>query len=141
MNLKQTENLNLNLIESTDPVDWSPLNANMETIEAQFATQAANTTAIQQDIGTGGQNARIAYGTFIATGETATLQFDFKPVVVFLGDQDGSGSILISTIVRPFYAGNAAVKYVSWDDYSVSYGNAFNSVGHTIHYWALGASD
>jgi hypothetical protein len=123
--MQQTQNLNLNLIESTDPVDWSPLNANMETIEAAFATQAADTLSL---VGSGGKNCRIATGTYTGDGTYGeknknSLTFDFAPLVVLVSKTTDA-----RRLVLPW--GKA---YTSG---STGYGITMECSGRTLTWWS-----
>jgi hypothetical protein len=142
MNLKQTESLNLNLIESTDPVDWTPLNANMETLEAE--------------LGHIGHNLRVETGSYVGTGtygrtDLNSLTFELYPVVVMIACTSSGIATPPFTMLRDapgsiFLAGanTATAIYVTWEDHTVSWWcgtNAYyqaNAENATFSYIALG---
>jgi hypothetical protein len=139
--MQQTQNLNLNLIESTDPVDWTPLNANMETLESAIVQTQTDTAAA---LGTGGQTARIAYGSFAGTGGAKTLKLEFKPLLVFITVLAATGYYTTAVMTREcgtlYTIGGANVGGIVWGDNSFTYShNDYNPTdGRTVHYVAIG---
>ena len=147
--MQQTSKYQFNLIDSGDTFSPAPLNDNMEKVEEALG---AVDTALDEKIalamtalGSGGQTARIVYGSFAGTGYTSkTISFEFKPLLVFLTDPAvTSNSVTVATLIRPISTNNAVTKVV-WTDNSVTYGNssscAYNTSGNTIYYCAVGIS-
>ena len=87
--MQQTDNLKLNLIEGTDPVDWQPLNENFTALEAALSSANQKVGMIQQYLN-GSENCKIAAGSYTGNGScgsdnpnTLTLPFAPKLLIIF----------------------------------------------------------
>lgn len=149
--MQQTEKYKLNLIDPSDEFSPEPLNQNAETVEAQFqAREAAEkalddkfTTAdaaIQKNLGSGGSNARIAWGSYEGSGQCGKdhpnrLEFDFKPCLLFVHGY--------AWMVRP--SGYSSAGTVTWGEQDVSWwssatGSQCSNSNMTYYYMAVGVS-
>lgn len=80
--MEHTTKYGFNLLQGTDPISPKPLNDNMTWVENAFI--AAEEEMIKK-VGTGGKNARIAFGTYDGTGSSTKgidLVTGFKPVLL-----------------------------------------------------------
>ena len=80
--MEHTTKYGFNLLQGTDPISPKPLNDNMKKVETAF--NDAEEKMLKQ-VGTGGKNARIAFGTYDGTGvsgKTFTFTTGFKPVLL-----------------------------------------------------------
>lgn len=142
--MQQTENLKLNLIEPTDAVDPAPINENFRAVERELSAL----TALAADVGSGGKNCRIAWGSYVGdwgsgASHPNTLTFDFVPVllVCYIGTSGGEFHM-----IRPAttVGGTShSTMVVTWGDNSVSwYSSDSNGAQYnrgTTYYWlALG---
>ena len=93
--MQQTEKYKLNLIESSDPFLPDGLNQNTQKIETAMAAHEAKLdgqiSAIVQNLGIHGHNARIAWGSYTGTGisgqdKPSVFSFGFAPVVMWVND-------------------------------------------------------
>lgn len=164
--MKQTENYNLNQWDADDPIRRSDFNADNATIDAAMA---ANTEAVEalgksvssilSDLGSGGKNCRITWGSYTGTGKygssspnTLTLPFAPQLLLIFPPDNihstnynyDGVYGIGMVQAGRmlPFYAYDKPT-YLSVSGTTVKWysdgsaGNQFN-FALTYHYVAIG---
>lgn len=110
--MQQTSKYQFNLVDGSDDFSPAPLNQNAQKTETLFEgleeDLAALETSLGQSmtdledsvdeslasvlaaVGSGGHNARIAFGSYTGTGKRGsgnpnTLTFDFVPVLVFVG--------------------------------------------------------
>ena len=60
--MQQTEKLNLNLIEGSDPVDWEVLNDNFKSLDKTVSTVSVLSQATADFIGSA-KNCCIAFGS------------------------------------------------------------------------------
>ena len=72
-------------------------NADAAGGKADGAATSAALAALTKNLGAAGHNCRIAFGSYTGTGTYGsanpnTLQFDFYPVLVFIGDMDATSS-------------------------------------------------
>lgn len=127
---------------------------------AAGAASAERVTALEQDVGAGGKNCRIAWGSYTGTGKYGsanpnTLTFDFKPLVVWVGsDSSGKGTAFPATFMRPVITSRSdnstpdhqlnvtwGEKGLSWyaSSYTTIYaGNQCNAENTTYYYVAIG---
>ena len=149
--MQYTSQHQFNLVESGDTFSPTPLNENMEKVEAALSAAA---TAVDTKIatalaalGVGGSTCRIAHGSFTGTGyKPRTITFEFKPLVVFLVCPESSAApALGTTLIRSAQKGSGSVSAVSWADRSITYGStssdSFNSSSQTTYYVAIGVGD
>ena len=66
-------------------------------LNAEIAARGEAIAALGKNLGAAGHNCRIAFGSYTGTGATGaanpnTLQFDFYPVLVFIGDTEATSS-------------------------------------------------
>ena len=108
-------------------------------------------------VGIGGYNARIAFGSYTGTGATGatnpnTLQFDFHPVLVFIGDTKATSAPRNPTVflrdrikVCADPAGGNGLLVATWSDNALSWycrsDNAYyqlNGSGELYRYAVIG---
>ena len=89
--MQQTQKYKLNLIESSDPFLPEGLNQNTRKVEEVLSenleTMRTDLNAVIAGLGTGGKNARVAWGSYVGNGgygvnSPCSLHFDFTPVLV-----------------------------------------------------------
>ena len=108
--MKKTDNYSLPQWEKQDFIKMEDFNdafgktdaalkANADTAggKADGAATSAALTNLAKNLGAAGHNARIAWGSYTGTGTTGaanpnTLQFDFYPVLVLIGDTEATSS-------------------------------------------------
>lgn len=127
---------------------------------AAGAASAERVTALEQDVGAGGKNCRIAWGSYTGTGKYGsanpnTLTFDFKPLVVWVGGANsGGGTAFPATFLRPVALSRSdsatpdhqlnvtwGENQVSWyaSSYTTIYAaNQCNAENTTYYYVAIG---
>ncbi len=140
--------------------DASSVTAVQQEVAAASAASAERVTALAQDVGAGGKNCRIAWGSYTGTGKYGsanpnTLTFDFKPLVVWVGsDSSGKGTAFPATFMRPVITSRSdsstpdhqlnvtwGEKQLSWyaSSYTTIYaGNQCNAENVTYFYVAIG---
>ena len=89
--MQQTTKYQFKLIEGTDDFSPGPLNDNMEMVEEQFEAVEEEFSEVMTNLGSGGNTARIIYGSYVGTGTYGagnpnTLTFDFRPLLLIWGD-------------------------------------------------------
>ena len=89
--MQQTSKYQFKLIEGTDDFSPGPLNDNMEMVEEQFEAVEEEFSEVMTNLGSGGNTARIIYGSYVGTGTYGagnpnTLTFDFRPLLLIWGD-------------------------------------------------------
>ena len=136
--MQHTDKYKFNLIETSDTFSPEALNVNAQAVEAELARVEAETLSM---VGTGGYNARIAWGAYTGTGSAQTLEFDFKPVAVFLS-YNRTSAMLLRGISSVAVAASflCSLQKVSWTDNSVSFSNNFIDKDTTFYYVAIGVS-
>lgn len=141
--MKRTTNYALPTWEKSDFIQMSDFNdltqktdaalkANADAIGEKAA--AAALEALAQNLGVHGRNARIAFGSYTGTGTYGsanpnTLQFDFKPMLVFVAIAAWDSGVENPIIfLRNRTAGSSTPSYdrdsklvVSWTDTAVSW--------------------
>ena len=105
-----------------------------EAVAAEAENRSAALAALSKNLGAAGHNARIAWGSYTGTGTTGaaspnTLQFDFKPMLVFVAIAKWDGGVNNPTVLmrprtvgtsRPILDSNSQLN-VTWGDKSVSW--------------------
>ena len=121
---------------------------------ASGAASAAVVTALAQDVGAGGKNCRIAWGSYTGDGKYGSanpnsLTFDFKPAMVFIGS-DNESYLSGGQMIWPLTLGSAVAGgsvRVTWSGHSVSWYTLettnphiyqSNRSGYVYHYLAIG---
>lgn len=157
--MQQTSKYQFNLVENTDDFSPAPLNQNMEKVEEELEGIEESLTEglaeVMANLGSGGHNARIAYGSYVGTGTYGqsnpnTLTFGFRPVVVIL---TGSTEFYMDppVLLRPMPTlpgpdGSMAIN-LTWGDTNLSWYavNSANSQGNTngatYYYVAIGSAE
>lgn len=167
--MKRTTNYALPTWEKSDFIQMSDFNDLTHKLDtalkanadaAASAASAERVTALAQDVGAGGKNCRIAWGSYTGTGKYGsanpnTLTFDFKPLVVWVGsDSSGKGTAFPATFMRPVITSRSdsstpdhqlnvtwGEKQLSWyaSSYTTIYaGNQCNAENVTYFYVAIG---
>lgn len=166
--LKRTPNYSLPTWEKSDFIqmsDFNDLTQKLDTAlksESDARSEADGTaseriTAIAQALGSGGQNCRIAYGSYTGDGtygaaNPTSLTFDFKPELVLVGCEKESAepkSFLLRPTTRALACDGASIKVtwtangVSW--YTLSTANQHthqsNTKGYVYRYIAFGYTE
>ena len=132
--MQQTEKYKLNLIESSDPFLPEGLNQNTQKIENAMAAHEAKldgqVSAIVQNLGIHGHNARIAWGSYTGTGisgqdKPSVFSFGFAPVVMWVNDLYlCKGMEKVASYFTPVFGSGveqAHYLYVSWLDDGISW--------------------
>ena len=136
--MDKTANYNLPQWVGTDPIRMKPFNDAFDGIDlalkanadalAEKATAAA-LEALAQNLGVHGRNARIAFGSYTGTGTYGsanpnTLQFDFKPALVFIAIANWDGGIHNpSLLMRPRAVGSSRPTADSYSQLTVTWGD------------------
>ena len=129
--------------------------ANVEDVTALSETVAA----LAADLGSGGQNCRIAWGSYtgnnsVGPNHPSSLTFDFMPVWVWIiGYNASSSNVYVANLLRPSLRGAGPDGYLStaWSDRGVSwyapastYGDQgitqMNKLSYTYWYVAIGVA-
>ena len=124
---------------------------------AAGAASAAVVTALEQDVGAGGKNCRIAFGSYTGTGKygsanPTSLSFDFKPELVLVGCQQesaGNWSWMFRPVTKALACCGASIQ-LAWTETGVSWvtqasanqhTHQNNTEGYVYHYVALGYTE
>ena len=137
--MQQTSKYQFNLVETGDAFSPTPLNENIKKVETVLSSVAT-------ELGTGGQNCRIAHGSYVGKDDGAvTLTFDFYPLVVFVTVPTGDGYWNTAVLTRSCGRLDTIGGYldgVSWADNGITYGTSssdtFNYANRTAYYVAIG---
>lgn len=121
--MQHTQKYQLNLIDPSDTLSPEPLNQNAETVETQLAAVDDKFSAA---IGSGGKNARIAWGSYVGNDEYGkehpnVLTFDFKPVLVFVRSADEFNYHILMRPSQKSASNSGASAQVTWGERSVSW--------------------
>ena len=148
--MQHTSKYQFKLIEGTDDFSPTPLNDNMEMVEEQFEAVEEEFSEVMTNLGSGGNTARIIYGSYVGTGTYGagnpnTLTFDFRPLLLIWGDpvydQYTTVVCMRGRDNQPGPNGRIATIWgnnsVSWYHSSSAQEQA-NSDGITYHYVAIG---
>lgn len=131
--MQQTSKYQFNLIEPEDKFLPTPLNQNMEKVEAIISQEVG---VLQEGLGSGGYTARIAWGSYTGNGtygaaNANSLTFDFCPVLVFIVRATNSREVIFVREKTQYSAGlgGASVFY-----------NTSTWEGHTLSWYASSGS-
>ena len=172
--MQHTSKYQFKLIEGTDDFSPAPLNQNAQKTETLLAGMEEDLAALEADLagqiqdveesvtavttalGTGGHNARIAWGTYTGTGtfgaaDPTTFTCDFQPVLLVAEWENyeyGHPLVLLNGVtVMPTVFGSYHAVSVAWTSRQVSIYSTtaadvqFNMEGATYHYMILGYDD
>lgn len=147
--MQHTSKYQFKLIEGTDNFSPGPLNDNMEKVEEALA-------GLEAGLGSGGHNARIAFGTYTGTGtygaaSPTSISPGFFPVVAFVGDAENAMNYgWPTTFLRGCPNANGVgihgyqMQNISWGEDSVSWYDTqnasyqMNASGGTYYYVVIG---
>ena len=150
--MQQTSKYQFKLIEGTDDFSPTPLNDNMEKVEEQFEAVEEDLANLAAAVGTHGETARIAFGSYVGTGTYGasspnTLTFGFAPAVVVLtaatSNYQDPTLLLRPMPTLPGPDGSIAIQ-MTWGENGLSWyaGNSAisqgNADGTTYYYVAIG---
>ena len=167
--MQHTSKYQFKLIEGTDDFSPAPLNQNAQKTETLLAGMEEDLAALEADLagqiqdveesvtavttalGTGGHNARIAWGTYTGTGAFGvgspnSLSFDFTPAVILIRTP---GIRYTTVLVRGCTTSHGCINdsyeiQVSWTDTGVNWYSSDgsntqnNSPGVPYYYTAVG---
>ena len=168
--MKKTDNYSLPQWEKQDFIkmeDFNDLtqktdaalkaNADAAGGKADGAATSAALTNLSKNLGAAGHNARIAWGSYTGTGTTGetkpnTLQFDFYPVLVLIGDTKATSAPRNPTVflrdrikVCADPVGGNGLLVATWSDNALSWycrsDNAYyqlNGNGELYRYAVIG---
>ncbi len=118
--MQKTANFNLNQWEANDPICRADFNSDNAAIDGALAQANADLAAVLAAVGSGGENCRIAWGTYVGDGQsghadngnTATsIVTGFRPVMFCI-----AGSTSARNGVYSFWE-TAAKKQISYEAY------------------------
>ena len=154
--MQQTTKYQFNLVDTTDDFSPEPLSQNMEKVEEALEGIEESLTEglaeVMANLGSGGQNARVAYGSYTGTGTYGasspnTLTFGFAPAVVVLtaatSNYQDPTLLLRPMPTLPGPDGSMAIQ-MTWGENGLSWyaGNSAisqgNADGTTYYYVAIG---
>ena len=136
--MNTTTNYTLPQWEKSDPIQMKDFNDAFGSIDSALASHAdalaskASASALEalaQNLGAHGRNARIAFGSYTGTGAYGsanpnTLQFDFKPALVFIAIANWDGGIHNpSLLMRPRTTGSSRPTADSYSQLTVTWGD------------------
>ena len=128
-----TQHYALNRWDLEDQIIMDDFNDDNAKIDAALHDNAAALSALQTALGSGGQNARVAFGSYVGDGtygpnHPTSLQFDFTPVFVYVVENDNhqkSPMVRGCTETNSTYGGSITL---AWTDRGVSW---YTSTGVT----------
>ena len=150
--MQHTSKYQFKLIEGTDSFSPGPLNDNMEKVEEQFEAVEEDLANLAAAVGTHGETARIAFGSYVGTGTYGadnpnSLTFGFAPAVVVLtaatSNYQDPTLLLRPMPTLPGPDGSIAIQ-MTWGENGLSWyaGNSAisqgNADGTTYYYVAIG---
>ena len=150
--MQQTTKYQFNLVDATDDFSPDPLNQNAQKAETLIAGVESDLADLVTEVGAGGHNCRIAWGSYTGTGgygagSPNSLNVGFYPVLLLLMDQEEAAfSGLPAHVMRGYSVQNAygGTRTWSWQDNGVSWYHdelaeyQYNLSGHTYLYCVLG---
>ena len=165
--MQQTSKYQFKLIEGTDDFSPAPLNQNTQKAEAILTgvevalsngleTVEEGLEELKAGLGSGGHNARIAWGSYTGTGTygasaPTVFSCDFYPVLLVAEWENyeyGHPLVLLNGVtVMPTVFGSYHAVSVAWTSRQVSIYSTtaadvqFNMEGATYHYMILGYDD
>ena len=104
-----------------------------EAVAAEAENRSVALAALSKNLGAAGHNCRIAFGSYTGTGTTGetspnTLQFDFYPVLVLIGDTKATSAPRNPTVflrdrikVCADPAGGNGLLVATWSDNALSW--------------------
>ena len=121
-----TQHYALNRWDLEDQIVMDDFNEDNAKIDAALHDNAAALSALQTALGSGGQNARVAFGSYVGDGtygpnHPTSLQFDFTPVFVLIAENDNSDKSPMlrgATVTNSTYGDDITL---SWTDHGVSW--------------------
>ena len=163
--MEYTKNYHLPQWAEEDRIQMEDFNDAMASIENGLDTANQTAAAVQEQLGTelselaaevghGGKNARMDWGTYIGNGKfgsnnPTSLSFNFKPIIVLIHEITSSGQVYRTWMQREqtkakSAAGDAVT--ISWTDKGVSwYGtvnHGQNNTANATYFWiAIGADE
>ena len=160
--MQHTQNYQLSRWEKDDRIMMEDFNADNAKLDAALAAKAdaedvtalgETVAALTAGLGSGGQNARIAWGSYTGNGKygsgnPTSLTFDFKPmyIVITLGSAVNAtyGTVhLVRGMPISLYNSNF-LAWLTWHDDGVSLasdssaGQQMNDNGQLYYYVAIG---
>ena len=165
--MQQTSKYQFNLVDTTDDFSPAPLNQNAQKTETLLAGMEEDLAALEDSVdsqlaavtaalGSGGHNARIAWGSYTGTGTygasaPTVFSCDFYPVLLVAEWENyeyGHPLVLLNGVtVMPTVFGSYHAVSVAWTSRQVSIYSTtaadvqFNMEGATYHYMILGYDD
>ena len=141
----------------TDAALKANADATVTGLNAEIAARGEAVAALSKNLGAAGHNCRIAWGSYTGTGTTGetspnTLQFDFCPVLVLIGDTKATSAPRNPTVflrdrikVCADPVGGNGLLVVTWSDNALSWyyrsDNAYyqlNGSGELYRYAVIG---
>ncbi len=113
--MTKTENLNLNLIEPSDPVSPEPLNANMAALDAVVASNKSETDAALAEKYSP-SNKPYVVGTYTGNGGARTIFLDFRPKLVMISGQGRGDNNKVENYFVLSAGGNSQKSLIIHDD-------------------------
>ena len=159
--MQQTEKYKLNLIEPSDPFLPEGLNENtqkiedvlVERMEGPLGAMQNQVDAIAKNLGAGGKNCRIAWGSYTGTGQHGAdhpnrLDLGFYPVFLLVARDNSFYSLEGPTMaLRGIGASHATnstnTLAIIWRDdgvdwYATTTDSAQNNAGTRYYYFVIG---
>ena len=144
-----TQHYALNRWDLEDQIVMDDFNEDNEKIDAALKANADAISALRTAVGSGGQNARVAFGSYVGDGtygpnHPTSLQFDFTPVFVMISENDSldkSPMLRGCTETNSTYGGSITL---AWTDRGVSWYTATdvtnphlnqNNRNNEVYYW------
>ena len=151
--MQQTTKYQFNLVDATDDFSPEPLNQNAQKTETLIAGLETDLAEVIANLGSGGHNCRLAFGTYQGTGQYGqnhpnTIQVGFTPVLFFLDCLEQRKEHLIM-VLRPMDDAGSLETYnipFTWLDNGVRWycaegdGQQRNDSQNTYAYLLLGYS-
>ena len=159
--MTKTEHYQLNQWDAADPVRREDFNADNAKLDAAIAA-VRNETAenlqelarnVSANLGSGGQNCRIAWGSYTGDGTFGavspnSISVGFAPVMLFLVDLEnaGGGSLTFWRGCGSYQPFMSSTSTITWSNTGVTWYNnqyatyQYNESGHTYLYCVLGYS-
>ena len=164
--MEKTTNYQLPKWEKSDFIKMDDFNDAFGKLDAALkanadaaagAASAERVTALAQDVGAGGKNCRIAWGSYRGNGKygaanPTSLSFDFKPELILIGCQQedaGIRSWMLRPVTKALACCGANIQ-LTWTEAGVSWvtqasanqhTHQNNTEGYVYHYVALGYTE
>lgn len=144
--MQQTEKYQFNLIDTSDAFSPTPLNENTQAMETELARMTAQAAAdkatLLTALGSGGKTARIAWGSYVGSGTSITV--DFKPLVLIYAFTSSATRVFVMLREHPIplSSNSTGITNVTWGDRTVSWKDiGGHSETSTNYYVVIGESD